>query len=184
MTIDASKQSNLADPLGSATLPATPAGDVANINGKIAALDKLGLHSLRLQWREVHGSNAPARLGPQFLKRAIAFRLQEELLGGLSRQARLRLKALDRRSAAETSAKTNLSASASVKTGTRFLREWQGETHEVQALKEDQFVYRGEVFRSLSRIASAITGTHQSGPRFFGLKDAGRKNKVPRGIDG
>ena len=123
-------------------------------------------------------------LGAEFLKRAIAFRLQEEVLGGLSRQARLRLKAMDRRSPAEASARNTLSALASVKAGTRFLREWQGETHEVQALKEDQFVYRGKVFRSLSRIASAITGTHQSGPKFFGLKDAGRKNKGPRGTNG
>lgn len=184
MTIDASKQSGLAEPHGSAKSPGTSAEDVANINEKIAALDNLGLHSLRLQWRKFHGSNAPARLGAEFLKRAITFRLQEEVLGGLSRQARLRLKALDRRSPGDVSAKNTMSALASVKAGTRFLREWQGETHEVQALKEDQFVYRGEVFRSLSQIASAITGTHQSGPRFFGLKDAGRKTKVPRGIDG
>ena len=184
MIIDAPKHSSWADPHGSARSPATSADDAANIYVQIAALDQLGLHALRRQWRDVHGSDAPARLGAEFLKRAIAFRLQEEVLGGLSRQARLRLKALDRRSPGDVSAKNTLSALASVKAGTRFLREWQGETHEVQALKEDQFVYRGEVFRSLSRIASAITGTHQSGPRFFGLKDAGRKNRVPRGIDG
>ena len=47
------------------------------------------------------GSEAPARVGPEFLRRALAFHLQEQLLGGLSRQARLRLKALERRLASK-----------------------------------------------------------------------------------
>jgi len=63
-----------------------------------------------------------------------------------------------------------------VKAGTRFIREWQGETHEVQSVEDGRFVYRGEIFRSLSVIAREITGTHQSGPRFFGIirKDSKR----------
>ena len=71
-----------------------------------------------------------------------------------------------------------------MKAGTRFLREWQGETHEVQALEGGQFSYRAKVYRSLSVIARVITGTHQSGPRFFGLKDAEKKSKARGGIDG
>ena len=57
-----------------------------------------------------------------------------------------------------------------IKSGTRFVREWQGETHEVLAIESEAFAYRGKIFRSLTVIARAITGTHQSGPRFFGLR--------------
>ena len=71
-----------------------------------------------------------------------------------------------------------------MKAGTRFLREWQGETHEVQAIASGQFVYRGNIYRSLSVIARKFTDTHQSGPRFFGLKDTGSKIKATRGNDG
>ena len=184
MTTDASRQTAEAGPHGSAELAAQSVDDVAGINAKITTLEQMGLHALRRQWRDFHGSDAPARLGSEFLKRAIAFHLQEQLLGGLSRQARLRLKALERQSPGEAGVAGRLSASASVKTGTRFLREWQGETHEVQANAGGQFVYRGKVHRSLSVIAREITGTHQSGPRFFGLKDVGRRRKVPRDIDG
>jgi hypothetical protein len=35
---------------------------------------------------------------------------------------------------------------------------------------DDGFRWRGQHWRSLSVIAREITGTHWSGPRFFGLK--------------
>jgi hypothetical protein len=40
-------------------------------------------------------------------------------------------------------------------------------------------VYRGRRFKSLSEVARAITGTHWSGPLFFGLKN--RAKEVVRG---
>ena len=43
------------------------------------------------------------------------------------------------------------------------------ETHEVKVLSQG-FEYRGETYRSLSKIAREITGTRWSGPLFFGLK--------------
>lgn len=55
-----------------------------------------------------------------------------------------------------------------LKPGARLVREWHGEAHEVLVV-EGGFLWRGERRRSLSVIASEITGTHWSGPRFFGL---------------
>jgi hypothetical protein len=57
-----------------------------------------------------------------------------------------------------------------IKPGTRFLREWQGETYEVIAAADGCFFYRDRTYRSLSGIARQITGTRWSGPAFFGLK--------------
>jgi hypothetical protein len=56
-----------------------------------------------------------------------------------------------------------------MKPGLRLVREWRGETHTVLVL-EDGFEWNGNRRRSLSAIAREITGTHWSGPRFFGLK--------------
>jgi hypothetical protein len=50
-----------------------------------------------------------------------------------------------------------------------LIRVWQGETHQVIVL-EDGYLYADKKWRSLSAIAKAITGTHWSGPVFFGLK--------------
>ena len=133
---------------------------------EIAAITRLDTVALRRQWQTAFGAEAPARVGPEFLRRALVFHLQEQLSGGLSRPARLRLKALERRLASKVGAS---SSPAIVKPGTRFLREWQGEMHEVQAIETGDFIYRGRTYRSLSVVAREITGTHQSGPRFFGL---------------
>ena len=56
-----------------------------------------------------------------------------------------------------------------LKAGAKLVREWRGETHDVLVL-EDGFQWRGQHWRSLSAIASEISGTHWSGPRFFGLQ--------------
>ena len=55
-----------------------------------------------------------------------------------------------------------------LKPGGRLLREWNGTTHVVEVL-DDGFLWNGETYRSLSVIARTITGSHWSGPRFFGL---------------
>lgn len=98
-------------------------------------------------------------------------------MGGLSRQGQLRLKAHERRSPSDDKRLTSTSATPLVKAGTRFVREWQGEMHEVQAVETGAFVYRGRMYKSLSMIAREITGTHQSGPKFFGLKERAKKLK-------
>jgi hypothetical protein len=53
--------------------------------------------------------------------------------------------------------------------GTKLIRSWKGEVHEVLA-RGNEYVYRGNTYSSLSRIAREITGTRWSGPLFFGVK--------------
>ena len=150
-----------------------PAGEsqtsvsAADFDKVLTSLEKLDSSNLQMRWRELFGRNAPARLGPDLLRRAIAYRLQELAVGGLSRQAQLRLKAAGQRSGKEAG---SCPQPAIIKPGTRFVREWQNEAHEVQAIDTGDLVYRGKIYRSLSVIAREITGTHQSGPRFFGIR--------------
>ena len=54
--------------------------------------------------------------------------------------------------------------------GTRLIREWQGQTHEV-TIMDKGYHWQGKQYRSLTAIAQEITGTKWSGPRFFGLND-------------
>jgi len=134
----------------------------------LAHLDVLHAANLQIRWRELFGRNATARLGPELMKRAIAYRLQELAHGGLSGTAELHLKAAvtyaDKRG-------NKIAARGSIiKSGTRFVREWNVETHEVLASGEGDFADRGKVYKSLSVIARLITGTHQSGPRFLWLE--------------
>lgn len=52
--------------------------------------------------------------------------------------------------------------------GSRLMREWNGRMHVVDVLA-DGYLLDGKTYRSLSAVAKRITGTHWSGPRFFGL---------------
>jgi CubicO group peptidase (beta-lactamase class C family) len=53
-------------------------------------------------------------------------------------------------------------------TGTRLLRRWRGEVHEVTVLGQG-FAYHGCTYGTLSEIARVVTGTRWSGPTFFDL---------------
>ena len=46
---------------------------------------------------------------------------------------------------------------------------WHGHVHTVVVL-DDGFEYQGQRYPSLTRIARRITGSHWSGPLFFGIK--------------
>lgn len=55
-----------------------------------------------------------------------------------------------------------------IKAGTKLIREFRGEKHEVIAL-EKGFEYKGKIYKSLSAIASSIAGTRWNGKVFFGV---------------
>jgi hypothetical protein len=52
--------------------------------------------------------------------------------------------------------------------GTRLVREWNGKSHVVEVV-DTGFAWHGQTYRSLSAIASLITGSRWSRPRFFGI---------------
>ncbi|MCL1973131.1 MAG: DUF2924 domain-containing protein [Endomicrobia bacterium] len=59
--------------------------------------------------------------------------------------------------------------------GTKFIRSYKGEKYEVEVIKEG-FLYKGEIYKSLSAIARKITGVHWNGKTFF-RGEHGRKEK-------
>jgi len=52
------------------------------------------------------------------------------------------------------------------KSGTKLVREYQGQKHEVSIIDGD-FFYMGIKYKSLSKIAREITGTNWNGNLFF-----------------
>ena len=184
MKVDTSKRLSPAGESSSAGELSASATPTADPSTALITLEQLDTSNLQIRWRELFGRNAPARLGADLLRRAIAHRLQETALGGLGRQAQLRLKAVGQRSGKRGAVQETAAPVATVKPGTRFVREWQGEVHEVQAIDTGDFVYRGKTYRSLSVIAREITGTHQSGPRFFGLRRNDSGASLLEGSDG
>ena len=64
-----------------------------------------------------------------------------------------------------------------IKFGTRLIRQWRGETHEVEVSKLGYRISRA-TYRSLSEIARKITGTRWSGPAFFGIEPASNLSRL------
>jgi len=100
------------------------------------------------------------------MRRVLAYEIQVRRHGGLTKTA---LKDLARK---EGKRKQSSKTALGLKPGGRLLREWNGTTHVVD-VTEDGFLWRGQTYRSLSVIARTITGSHWSGPRFFGLTKTG-----------
>ena len=137
----------------------------------LCELEDLDLHELREKWQHYYGTNLSESMSRGLLQRAVGYKIQEEMFGGLSRRTLLQLSTL--KSASGTKSLLNVRSGAPApKSGTKFIREWQGKVHEVLALKDGQFAYGGKTYRSLTTVARQITGTHQSGPRFFGIQVA------------
>ena len=113
----------------------------------------------------------------ELLIQAIAYRTQEKAFGGLSRAARMKL--IGGGATPGRSGAAHAQTQHRIKPGTRLLREWQGQTHEVTATAEGAFFYRGASYRSLSEVARQITGTRWSGPAFFGLKQTAKTAHGP-----
>jgi Protein of unknown function (DUF2924) len=135
----------------------------ADLLDEIAAADH---ETLQQQWKAVFGCAAPLRSRADLLRRALAYEAQAKLFGGADR-VRRRLARLAR---GET--ETGARGPIRLREGTRLIREWQGEVHQV-TVRDCTVEYRGERYRSLSEVARLITGTRWSGPLFFGLKKPG-----------
>jgi len=133
----------------------------------VAELEVLAKDELRRRWAESFNVAVPSRASREFLQRSLAYRLQEQVLGGLTPRLRNRLAKLA--GAFEKDPRFAPRPEPSFKPGTRLIREWKGEIHEVEVL-EGGFSWRGHHYTNLSRIAREITGTRWSGPLFFGLK--------------
>jgi Protein of unknown function (DUF2924) len=147
------------------------------LEDEIASLPVLSKAELLTRWRERLKEPPPSHLNKPILVPLLAYKLQEQAFGGLKPAYKRRLRQLaenfEQNPAAVAKA---VSSSARIKPGTRLIRQWDGQTHQV-TVAEEGFEYKGERYKSLSEIARLITGTRWSGPLFFGLKQS-EKNRI------
>ena len=155
---------------------------------EVEALEGLDLDLLRKRWRSLMGRPAPAHLSKGLMTRILALRHQINELGDIDR---LILSAMQKASgemgeAGRTELRSSQSAGWRVilKPGTLLIREYAGVMHRVMVM-EAGYSWNGKPFRSLSEVATAITGTKWNGPCFFGLRPgAGKERMAPDGVDG
>lgn len=162
-----------------------------NIEAEHAALERMTGAELRARHAEVFGEETRSGNKPYLVKR-ILWRLQANAHGDLSEQARRRAEELandaDLRTTVpkqatgcrlEAAGKTivrrmptsslNTQASNLPLAGACLRRPYKGRDIVVRVLPRG-FEYEGAIYRTLSAVAKAVTGTHWNGYHFFGLR--------------
>lgn len=156
-----------------------------NVGKEVAALHRMTVRELRIRYAEVFGEETRAGNKPWLVKR-IAWRLQSLVEGDLSERARqraaelandadVRLSPPKAKPATPSPAPRTKSATLVVPgnerlplPGTLITRVYKGQTLQVKVLPQG-FEFEGEVYKSLSAVANAITGQHCNGYYFFRL---------------
>jgi len=162
---------------------ATARKEIADVAAQIAELGRMTIGELRDKFLEVYGMPTRSR-NKTYLRKKIAWQIQALAEGGLSERALDRIEELaplaplcwrpnlkDVHVPAPESERRKLRKRDPrlPPPGTVLKREYKGKEHRVEVL-EDGFVYDGQRYGSLSKVAKAVTGTHWNGFAFFGLK--------------
>jgi hypothetical protein len=160
------------------------------ITNELARLRRLPNAELRAKYAELFGETTWSTNNRVWLIKRIAWRLQALAEGGLSERARRRAAELaneaDLRVAPPRPSRSRSHLPMPAPTsparrrgipqpGTILTRVYKGETLQVH-VREDGFDFEGVRYASLSALANAITGSHCSGLRFFGLD---RQEAIP-----
>ncbi|HLP82881.1 MAG TPA: DUF2924 domain-containing protein [Phycisphaerales bacterium] len=161
----------------------------ASIDAQLEALTDMTVTQLRVRYTEVFGEQTTSG-NKQWLYRRVAWRIQALAYGGLSERARQRAAELARDADIRVQAPRAIAPQRPTNASNRVLtltgkvvassdtrlpppgsvlrRTWKGVEHEVTVLPSG-FEYRGATYRSLSAVATAISGSHWNGFGFFGL---------------
>jgi hypothetical protein len=147
----------------------------AVIAKEIDALRDLTVAELREKYAAVFGEQTTSRHKDHLCKR-IAWGLQANEEGGLSERALRRAEELARDSDLRLLAPPRTVAGHFKPSHDRRLpmpgavltRQYGGQTVAVTIL-DNGFAYEGKIFRSLSAVAKAVTGSHWNGYGFFGI---------------
>jgi Protein of unknown function (DUF2924) len=156
----------------------------ANVGHEVAALPRLTVTQLRARYADLFGE-ATAAHHRTWLIRRIAWRLQMLAEGDLSERATQRAAALARDADLRLNPPKPQAAPAATAPpprrgrrgpaadrlpppGSVLTRPYKGHVLHVE-VRAHGFAYAGTVYRSLSAVAKAITGSHTNGFLFFHL---------------
>ena len=142
---------------------------------RITDLADLSAAELRVLWTHMRGASPARNLSGRVMRLVLGWDLQATGQGGERPELRKAWRAIEKRRSAGATPKQAVSVARTgpVPEGTRIVRSWGGETHEILVTPEGA-LWKGETYSSLSAVARAMTGTRRNGPRFFGLREGGK----------
>lgn len=148
---------------------------------RIAALEDMTIPELRQEYARVFGEETRSK-HKVFLRKRIVWGLQAREYGGLSERALRRAEELANESSLTLVARKAWTENrpfspkrlAPPLPGSQITREYKGEQINVTVLPKG-FEWKGEVYRTLSAVAKAVTGSHWNGNLFFGIRKGAKR---------
>jgi hypothetical protein len=146
-----------------------------SIAKEIEALRAMTVPELVERYRQVYGKT-PRVKHKEYLWKRISWKIQEIRFGGLSRAAKRRLNELiaeidlpiDENQRTVTGKIKSTRKPQCLQPGTVLSRQWHGQEIRV-IVRDNGFEWNADIYRSLSGVAKAATGSHWNGNLFFGL---------------
>ena len=167
---------------------------VAQTAADLAALSRMTGAELAEKYLVLFGQSARTH-NKDFLRKRLAWRIQELAEGGLSERALARIEELGGNALATWRRPVRTGTPGAPRPQSRgaardprlpaagtVVRRVHGTTEHSVTVLDDGFEYRGERYRSLSKIARVITGTPWNGYLFFFGRAKGTKSRP--GADG
>ncbi len=163
-----------------------------NVAKEVAALGRMTVADLQSKHLEAFGEPTRTR-NKEYLVKRILWRLQANAHGDLSERARLRAEELANDADLRTTtpkvkprqSEDGVTVQAALPfahgsrlpmAGGRLTRKYKGRDIVVY-VRPKGFEYEGTIYRSLSAVATVITGTHWNGYHFFNLRRNGDANE-------
>lgn len=131
---------------------------------QVIELENKSSSELRQIYKNLFTTEISSMANKDQLRHKIAYRLQELEFGGLNSATKDKLEAIAK-------GKTVISKTkhSDLLPGTKICKEYNNIDYQVEVTK-DGFEYNGQKWKSLSAIATKITGTKWNGPKFFGMR--------------
>ncbi|MGE3757731.1 MAG: DUF2924 domain-containing protein, partial [Pseudobdellovibrionaceae bacterium] len=117
----------------------------ATIAKELQGLEKASTPELRRLWKEAYERPTPPHMSRGLLLLSLAYRIQERAFGGLSGTTGKKLQKI----AADLERDPNClePKGPRIKPGTRLVKEWKGESHEV-TVQPEGYSYRNKRYGS------------------------------------
>ncbi|MFP6411732.1 DUF2924 domain-containing protein [Pseudomonas aeruginosa] len=144
---------------------------ITSVAARIAGLPHLSMGDLWKLWDE-YFDERPAHHHRVWLETRLAYKIQERAFGGLKPSLRKKLEDIGETGLLPKQLRND---ALRLLPGTILTRIYDDIEHRVLVHGANDFECHGQRFKSLSAIAGHITGSHWSGPVFFGLKKPASK---------
>lgn len=134
---------------------------------KVAKLQCMTLKELDVVWRSMF-EHAPEITSRKYMIGKIAYKIQEQVYGGLDAETENKIKACAKKNGSKPKKPADKRKFCPM-IGTKIVKEYRDKIHEVVVVN-DGFAHDCIVYKSLSAIATKIAGTKWNGLKFFGVK--------------